>query len=333
MTGEVRPRPIEELSVPEETATHVEETAAERSIKTSDIHIWLGINISIVLMLTIFGVLLFLPLRLLLHTTYYTRSQAVVNNDTTETAETAADNATFVEAVAMIPIDHRKMRRCPRFEYKERLMSVFVCDYDRNCTYRRIDPTKDPTRNVHRAESNDAVGNKSEESSVSKETDDKNLTECTEDSGKDRRMKSVAVAGRILVTMLLMSAIAALVEVLRIRFARDKESSKAGNASSRYASTIEIPMKRRFIPRQPMNSQRSFEMQGMHRSALRLLGAKPPPLIRRSSFPSQQAKQTAGPVSVTPNNRLSRRQSAEAEEEIGTLINALHHRTRLIRRH
>ncbi|XP_078053617.1 uncharacterized protein LOC144479031 [Augochlora pura] len=331
MTGEVRPSPIEELSVPEDTAAHVEKTTAESSIKTSDIHIWLGINISIVLMLTIFGVLLFLPLRLLLHTTYYSWSQTIGNNETTETT---AENATAIfEAMDIPPIDHRKMRRCPRFEYKERLMSVFVCDYDRNCTYRRIDSTKDPTRNVHRVGSNDTVGNKSEESKVSKETDDKNLTECTEDSGKDRQMKSVAVAGRILVTMLLMSAIAALVEVLRIRFARDKESSKAGNASSRYASTIEIPMKRRFIPRQPMNSQRSFEMQGMHRSALRLLGAKPPPLIRRSSFPSQQAMQTAGSVSVTPNNRLSRRQSAEAEEEIGTLINALHHRTRLIRRH
>ncbi|XP_076643087.1 uncharacterized protein LOC143353556 isoform X1 [Halictus rubicundus] len=326
MTGEVRPRSIEQLSVPEEPVMHVE--TAGRSAKTSDIHIWLGINISIVVMLMIFGVLLFLPLRLLLHTTYYSRSETIGNNDTTE----ATCNATIFEAEA-IPIDHRRLRRCPRLEYKERLSSVFRCDYDRNCTYTRCKENEDSTGNDG-VDTDGTIGNKSEGSKVSKETDDKNLTECTKDSGKDRRMKSVTVAGHILVMMLLISAIAALVEVLRIRFARDKESSKAGIASSRYASTIEIPMKRRFIPRQPMNSQRSFEMQGTHRSALRLLGAKPPPLIRRSSFPSQPAKQTvAGSVSGTPNNRMSRRQSAEAEEEIGTLITALHHRTRLIRRH
>ncbi|XP_076284639.1 uncharacterized protein LOC143211100 isoform X2 [Lasioglossum baleicum] len=316
MTGEVKPRSIEQLSVPEEPVMHVE--TAERTDKTSDIHIWLGINISIVVMLMIFGVLLFLPLRLLLHTTYYSRSESIGNNDTTE----ATCNTTIFEA-EVIPIDHRKLRRCPRLEYKERLSSVFRCDYDRNCTYTRYKKNKDSKGNDG-VETDGTIGNKSKGEKVSKETDDKNLTECTEDSGKDRRMKSVTVAGHILVTMLLISAIAALVEVLRIRFARDKESSKAGIASSRYASTIEIPMKRRFIPRQPMNSQRSFEMQG----------AKPPPLTRRSSFPSQPAKQTvAGSVCGTPNNRMSRRQSAEAEEEIGTLINALHHRTRLIRRH
>lgn len=63
-------------------------------------------------------------------------------------------------------------------------------------------------------------------------------------------------------------------------------------------------------------------------------GARPPPLIRRSSFPTPQAKQAAtSSVCGTPNSRLTRRQSAESEEEIGIVINALHHRTRLIRRH
>lgn len=112
-----------------------------------------------------------------------------------------------------------------------------------------------------------------------------------------------------------------------------KDSSKAGSASSRKTSTVELPVQRRFIPRQPMRSQRSFEIQGMHRSALRLLGAKPPPLIRRSSFPTQPSKQTSVSISGTPNNRLLRRQSAESDEESGFLISALHHRTRLIRRH
>lgn len=62
-----------------------------------------------------------------------------------------------------------------------------------------------------------------------------------------------------------------------------------------------------------------------------LPGARPPPLIRRSSFPTPQAKQTAtSSVCGTPNTRLTRRPSIESDEDI---ITALHHRTRLIRRH
>ena len=53
-----------------------------------------------------------------------------------------------------------------------------------------------------------------------------------------------------------------------------KNSSKAGSISSRKTSTIDFSVQRRFLPRYPMKSARSFEM---HRSALRLLGS---PIIR-----------------------------------------------------
>lgn len=63
-------------------------------------------------------------------------------------------------------------------------------------------------------------------------------------------------------------------------------------------------------------------------------GARPPPLIRRSSFPTPQAKQAAtSSLCGTPTHRLTRRQSAESDEEIKVVTNALHHRIRLIRRH
>lgn len=70
-------------------------------------------------------------------------------------------------------------------------------------------------------------------------------------------------------------------------------------------------------------------------SPTRFTGERPAPLIRRSSFPTHQAnnKRSAPSATGTPNIRMSRRQSAESEEEIGVLITALHHRTRLIRRH
>ncbi|XP_076224027.1 uncharacterized protein LOC116428517 isoform X2 [Nomia melanderi] len=212
MEDNERSRSIEQLPVPEESVMHVE--SAERSLKTHEIHISLGINISILVMLTIFGVLLFLPLRLLLNTTYYSRNQSIDGNDT------GTMNATSFQT-AVIPVDHRKLKRCPKLDYNEVLLSVFHCDYDTNCTYTPSSADDDATRNDVE-EASKSNGNKSEVTEVSKETVEKNLTECTEDSGKDRRSKSVPVAGHILVTMLLISAIAALVEVLRIRFARDK---------------------------------------------------------------------------------------------------------------
>ncbi|XP_076388927.1 uncharacterized protein LOC100879188 isoform X2 [Megachile rotundata] len=284
----------------------------------SEKRISLGINVSILVILTIFGVLLSLPLRLLLNTNYG-RNQTVGENEVIETPE----NVTSIQPKVNL-FDHRRLKRCPKLQYEDRLMSVFHCDCDRNCTYTPAFMADDPKDNKGQEETEELENQK-----IEKEIVDENLSENAEESVKDHRMKSVPVAGHILVTMLLISAIAALVEVLRIRFARDK----AGSASSRKTSTVELPVQRRFIPRQPMRSQRSFEIQGMHRSALRLLGAKPPPLIRRSSFPTQPFKQTSVSISGTPNNRILRRQSAESDEESGFLIGALHHRTRLIRRH
>ncbi|CAL7950344.1 unnamed protein product [Xylocopa violacea] len=282
----------------------------------SEKRISLGINVSILVILTIFGVLLSLPLRLLLNTNYYSRNQTLSKNNTINVTEDGT-----VEA-AVIPVDHRKLKRCPSLEYGDRLMSVFYSDYDGNCTYTADYVNEDPKED---GGDDNQEGSKNETAESLKEiVEGDNTTVKVEESGKERRPKSVPVAGHILVTMLLISAIAALVEVVRIRFAKDK----AGSASSRKTSTIELPIQRRLLPRYPMKSQRSFEM---HRPALRLLGARPPPLIRRSSFPTQPSKQAT--VGGTPNNRISRRQSAESDEEIGNLISALHHHTRLIRRH
>ncbi|XP_076757891.1 uncharacterized protein LOC143427532 isoform X2 [Xylocopa sonorina] len=282
----------------------------------SEKRISLGINVSILVILTIFGVLLSLPLRLLLNTNYYSRNQTLSKNNTINVTEDAIVEAT------VIPLDHRKLKRCPSLEYQDRLTSVFYSDYDGNCTY-TADYVKEDSRDDNGDDGQE--GNKNETAeSLNEIVEGDNSTVKVEESGKERRPKSVPVAGHILVTMLLISAIAALVEVVRIRFAKDK----AGSASSRKTSTIELPIQRRLLPRYPMKSQRSFEM---HRPALRLLGARPPPLIRRSSFPTQPSKQST--VGGTPNNRISRRQSAESDEEIGNLISALHHHTRLIRRH
>ncbi|XP_076168321.1 uncharacterized protein LOC143147180 isoform X2 [Ptiloglossa arizonensis] len=288
----------------------------EHFVKMSKKRISLAINVSILIILAIFGVLLSLPLRMLLNTNYHSRNETIGENYAPETTE----NVTTIETV-VIPIDYRKLKRCPKLDYEEYFRLIFGSYYDRNCTYSRIDVIEDSKEDEIEDTKEEVIDDKKEISIVTKETVEENLTENTEESGKDRRMKSVPVAEHILMTMLLISAITALIEVLRIRFARDKDSSKAVNASSRKASTVELSVRNRFLPRQPMNSQRSFEMQG----------ARPPPLIRRSSFPTQPSKQNS--VTGTPNNRTSRRQSAESDEEIGVLIKALHHRTRLIRRH
>ncbi|XP_006565118.2 uncharacterized protein LOC100577092 [Apis mellifera] len=323
------------------------------SIEMSERRISMGINVSILVILAIFGVLLSLPLRLLLNTNYYSRDEIVAAGNETSVQATGNSTVEEEEEIIPIPFDHKRLKRCPRFEYENTLKYIFKSDYDGNCTYDTgtsfatigNDTVEEreggKEKGEKEEEEEEKEGSLKEDGNEGRKEDtgtrilreigkSDNKTDKVEESGEDRRSKSVLVAGHILVTMLLISAIAALVEVLRIRFARDKDSSKAGSISSRKTSTIELPIQRRFLPRYPMKSTKSFEM---HRSAFRLLGARPPPLIRRSSFPIQQSKQSSGSISGTPNNRISRRQSAESDEEIGVLINALHHRTRLIRRH
>lgn len=179
----------------------------------------LGINVSILLILTIFGVLLSLPLRLLFDTNYSDQNHGD-ESDVSDPGKKEREHA--------IPIDHRKLKRCPNLQYEDRLMSVFMSDYDGNCTYVQDDESYDD-------EDDDDDDSDSEEEEDSREDEDdeeeetyrskksiEEMKESAEEILKSRQMKSVTVAGHILVTMLLVSVIAALVEVLRIRFAREK---------------------------------------------------------------------------------------------------------------
>lgn len=178
----------------------------------------LGINVSILLILTIFGVLLSLPLRLLFDTNY---------SDQNRGNESGVGDPGEKGREPAIPMDHRKLRYCPNLQYEDRLMSVFMSDYDGNCTYVQDDECDDD-------EDGDDDDSDSEEEEDSREDDDEEETcgskrsisgemkKSAEEILRMRQMKSVTVAGHILVTMLLVSVIAALVEVLRIRFAREK---------------------------------------------------------------------------------------------------------------
>ncbi|XP_011866197.1 PREDICTED: uncharacterized protein LOC105561111 isoform X2 [Vollenhovia emeryi] len=223
----------------------------------------LGINVSILLILTIFGVLLSLPLRLLFDTNYSEQNRG----DEGGVSERGR--------VPAIPMDHRRLRRCPNLLYEDRLMSVFTSDYDENCTYADDeyddDEDDDDDDSDSEEDSREDVGEERGRTYRPKRRIGVEMKEGAEEILKTRQMKSVTVAGHILVTMLLVSVIAALVEVLRIRFAREKDSSRAGTIISRRCSNVDTPATRRPISRELIRSQKSFEIPGMHRSALRLL--------------------------------------------------------------
>lgn len=181
----------------------------------------LGINVSILLILTIFGVLLFLPLRLLFDTSYSDQDPNGDENNVSDLANSAK------EKELMTPMDHRKLKRCPNLQYKDRLMSVFLSDYDENCMYKQDehdDDEDDDDDDSGSGEEEDSREDEEDEEKtcVAKRGIDEELKESAEEILKTRQMKSVTVAGHILVTMLLVSVIAALIEVLRIRFAREK---------------------------------------------------------------------------------------------------------------
>lgn len=188
---------------------------------TEEKRLSLGINVSILLILMIFGVLLSLPLRLLFDTNY---SDQNLNRDENDVSN-PADSAKAKEPV--IPIDYRKLKRCPNLHYEDRLMSVFLSDYDKNCTYvqdKCDDDDDDDDDDSDSEEEEDSREDEEDEEKtcVSKRGISEEMKENAEEILKTRQMKSVTVAGHILVAMLLVSVLAALIEVLRIRFARDK---------------------------------------------------------------------------------------------------------------
>lgn len=172
----------------------------------------LGINVSLLLILAIFGVLLSLPLRLLFDTNY---------SDQNRGDESGVNDPGKRGREPAIPMDHRKLRRCPNLQYEDRLMSVFMSDYDENCTYAQDDDDEDDDSDSEEDSREDRGGQK-KKTYRSKRIIGEGMKESAEEILKTRQMKSVTVAGHILVTMLLVSVIAALVEVLRIRFAREK---------------------------------------------------------------------------------------------------------------
>ncbi|KAG5306612.1 PLPP6 phosphatase, partial [Acromyrmex insinuator] len=203
----------------------------------------LGINVSILLILTIFGVLLSLPLRLLFDTNYSEQNHG--DESVSDPGEKGKESA--------IPIDHRKLKRCPNLQYEDRLMSVFMSDYDGNCTYVQDDESDDD-------EDDDDDDSDSEEEEDSREDEDdeeeetyrskksiEEMKESAEEILKSRQMKSVTVAGHILVTMLLVSVIAALVEVLRIRFAREKSDKREIPTTLRKALAVDAYLTNEFV--------------------------------------------------------------------------------------
>ncbi|KAG5345660.1 PLPP6 phosphatase, partial [Acromyrmex charruanus] len=204
----------------------------------------LGINVSILLILAIFGVLLSLPLRLLFDTNYSEQNHGD-ESGVSDPGEKGKESA--------IPIDHRKLKRCPNLQYEDRLMSVFMSDYDGNCTYVQDDESDDD-------EDDDDDDSDSEEEEDSREDEDdeeeetyrskksiEEMKESAEEILKSRQMKSVTVAGHILVTMLLVSVIAALVEVLRIRFAREKSDKREIPTTLRKALAVDAYLTNEFV--------------------------------------------------------------------------------------
>lgn len=185
---------------------------------TEEKRLSLGINVSLLLILMIFGVFLSLPLRLLFNASYFDQNSG---------NESSIGGPGEKGREPVIPMDHRKLKRCPNLQYEDRLMSVFVNDYDENCTYVQDDNDDGDDDDSGSEEEEVSREDKNEKKAATyrskrRKRFDEEMKESAEEILKMRQMKSVTVAGHILVTMLLISVIAALVEVLRIRFAREK---------------------------------------------------------------------------------------------------------------
>lgn len=190
----------------------------------------LGINVSILLILTIFGILLSLPLKLLLNTNYDAQNHQNESENDTGILSAEAKNKEILESL----IDYRKLKRCRRHRYENQIRSIFYSDYDQNCTYVKVLTKEEEETTNDSFEPINEVLLKVNKKVEEKEKEDKIVEKEQVENSEEEELqesKEIVVAGHILVTMLLVSAIAALVEVLRIRFSKDKSKRLKGRIS------------------------------------------------------------------------------------------------------
>ncbi|XP_051153082.1 uncharacterized protein LOC127276581 isoform X2 [Leptopilina boulardi] len=215
----------------------------------------LGINASILLVLIIFCALLSLPLKYLFNTNY---------------KETESKEFELLEKNEEIIIeekkDFKKMNICP-FNYEFWMKSLFITNYDQNCTEQtKIKEEIQVSLFEEIDENKTDLKTKNNEILSLYETKKK---EINNNNNNEQMNKSIPVAIHILAIMLVVSVIVAMVEVVRIRFARDKDLSTTGNVTMRRGSIINLMAQKKEM----LKSQRSLDLQAMHRST-RLLGMK-----------------------------------------------------------
>lgn len=142
----------------------------------------LGVNVGVLVILTLFTTLLVLPLRLLLPAKHQ-----VQQNVTNETS-------TIVMTPIVQVMEYRRLQLCPA-GYRHWITSTFISNYDGNCTYEST--MKDDyaiSDNVRGSGNNLPAG------------------------FRVIRPKSVPVTDHILALMLIVSVIGAFVELLKLRF-------------------------------------------------------------------------------------------------------------------
>ncbi|XP_046740934.1 uncharacterized protein LOC124408213 isoform X2 [Diprion similis] len=255
----------------------------------------LGINVVLLLTLLILGALFSLPLTLLFDTNRETR---IINK---EEQGRSADEP---------QADYRRMKLCGNPDYKSLAKSVHLSNYDGNCTKPKR-PDADKSRGRFAAE-------RYAKRFVEDMSDPHNVS--------THQKKSISIAGHILAVLLVGSAVAALIEVLRVRLFATVKRPDGVATLTRRSSLVDLAQ-RRAVRKETVQAQKSFEIQA----------ARPPPLLRRSSFPAQcLGKKDQVPVSTTVNmGRLSRRPSfvIDSEEDINLLTDTSRRHCRLIRRH
>ncbi|XP_043477341.1 uncharacterized protein LOC122508204 isoform X2 [Leptopilina heterotoma] len=223
----------------------------------------LGINASILLILIIFCALLSLPLKYLFNTNYKGTEPTEINSQTTEQTKQIVQKEEIPPEVK----DFKKMNVCP-FNYELWMKSLFITNYDKNCTEK---PEIKENPQVPLEEKTEEI--QTVDLNIKNEKPNEILSTLSTTKKKDvnntQINKSIPVAVHILAIMLVVSVIVALAEVVRIRFARDKDLSTTGNVTIRRGSVINLMAQKKEM----LKSQRSLDLQAMHRST-RLLGMK-----------------------------------------------------------
>lgn len=183
----------------------------------------IGINLSIFCILAIFLFILYVPLELLFYATKrhpnnYSGANGNSHLGEATTAIKTSDELASQVVEKNVNVDYQNLKICEKLEFEGSVKSIYTSNQDQNCSYLKKQPSKKKAEKKEQPKESIVTCTPPPDISERKILPEFSYGDVRRITNSD----SISVTTNIIATLLIISAIAALVEVLRIRFSNDE---------------------------------------------------------------------------------------------------------------